>query len=179
MEYSWCGLIKGYLMMNNKIKLFAIILLGSVVNTGCQKAEPIQIKSNASNLEAERLYNEGRKLYLGNDVNIDYKRAFNNIGKSASMGNIRAQNDLGQMYYDGTGTNRDFKNAYFWFEKAANQGDPAALYNLGVMYKKGGYLQQSDTKAFYYFNKSANKGFIDAKYALANAYFKGGVLTRM
>jgi TPR repeat protein len=61
----------------------------------------------------------------------DDARAFELFQKAASLGNQRAQINLGILYFRGQGTTRDLVRARSWLEKAATTNDPYALYALG------------------------------------------------
>src|SRR5262249_51869341 len=51
--------------------------------------------------------------------------------KAATLGNQRAQINVGILYSRGQGTARDLVQARSWLEKAAARNDPYALYALG------------------------------------------------
>lgn len=101
----------------------------------------------------------------------DYQKAFEWFTKSADLGEIHAQNNLGMMYRDGKGVIQDYAKAYELFTKSANQGLDTAEYNLGVMYYFGMGIKQDETRAFEWYTKSANQGFAKAQFALGMMYY--------
>lgn len=58
-------------------------------------------------------------------------RALELFEKAATLGNQRAQVNVGILYFRGQGVPRDLVQARAWLEKAAANNDPYALYALG------------------------------------------------
>jgi TPR repeat protein len=58
-------------------------------------------------------------------------RAIELFEKAATLGNPRAQANIGILYFRGQGVPRDIVQARAWLEKAAANNDPYALYALG------------------------------------------------
>ena len=66
----------------------------------------------------EEYFDEGMAfLDFGNE-----KSAFNSTKKSAEMGHVGAQNNLGVMYGTGVGTDIDIEKSIYWIEKSAEGG---------------------------------------------------------
>ena len=58
--------------------------------------------------------------------------------KSATLGDVSAQRDLGCAYATGKiGIDKNEAIGRKWYQKAAKQGDPDAQYNLGIMLLRG------------------------------------------
>lgn len=94
---------------------------------------------------------------IGTTKNID--EAFKYYKQAAEMGNIFAQNSLGQRYLKGEGTTKDIEKAIFWFEKAASQEDDIAARNLGDCYNYGnGGVPRDIKKALKWYAKAAKPG---------------------
>jgi Caspase domain/Sel1 repeat len=55
----------------------------------------------------------------------------------AELGDVDAQNYVGEIYLKGLGTDPDYTQAAQWFQKAAVQGSRRARINLGYMYEQG------------------------------------------
>ncbi len=67
----------------------------------------------------------------------DSRGAFKLMREAATLGNRRAQYQLGLLYARGEGGGRDLKKARRWLQKAAMQGHPKAQFYLGRMYVVG------------------------------------------
>lgn len=83
--------------------------------------------------------NHQLQLYLGASYYQldDYTNAIKWYTKSANLGNVNAQNNLGTMYAEGQGVAQDYQKSIKWFLKSANQGFKVAQSNLGKMYENG------------------------------------------
>ena len=64
------------------------------------------------------------------------------LEKSAKIGDVAAQRDLGICYLYGNGKKADFNKAYEWLMKAASSNDGTAQYHIGVMCEKG-YIERT------------------------------------
>ena len=75
------------------------------------------------------------------------KKGFDACYRSAKLGLVEAQFNLGIMFEDGLGTERNFKKAASWYQRAATSGDERALNNLGNMYWHGKGVSKDKLKA--------------------------------
>ena len=91
------------------------------------------------------------------------KTDFETLKESASKGDAKAQNELGNMYANGSADAQSDNEALIWFEKSANQGYPEAQYNLGTMYQNAIGVDQDFKKAVKYYKLAANQGHREAK----------------
>ena len=91
----------------------------------------------------------------------------------ASKGNVRHQNNLGDIYHYGKGVNQDYKKAVKWYEKAAEQGHAEAQVNLGAMYYDGLGVTQDYKQAAKWYSKAAEQGDKKGQNMLGNMYYDG------
>uniref|UniRef100_U9STP2 HCP-like protein n=1 Tax=Rhizophagus irregularis (strain DAOM 181602 / DAOM 197198 / MUCL 43194) TaxID=747089 RepID=U9STP2_RHIID len=123
--------------------------------------------------------------YLGIEINIDKKKAFELYQIAANSGNIIAQYNLGCCYIHGNGVYKDDDKAFELFKKlaereysngirigtdidkqkafelyqeSANFGNSSAQYNLALMYENGEGIKKDINQATYWYNKSAEQG---------------------
>ena len=101
------------------------------------------------------------------------KEAFKWCLKSAIIGNIHAQNLLGNFYYGGTGCKKDIKKALKWYKISAKHNEDLAQESLGYMYEKGKRVKQNYKKAIYWYRKSTKQNNEYAQYNLGYLYEKG------
>ena len=110
--------------------------------------------------------------YLAMDGNKK-KESFKYCLKSAEIGNISAQNLLGNFYLSGIGCKKDIQKAIYWYKKSAEKGDDLAQESIGYLYEKGIGFPKDYQKAFNYYKKSAEQGNEFAQYSLGYFYEKG------
>ncbi len=91
------------------------------------------------------------------------KTDFETLKESASKGDAKAQNELGNMYANGSGPIQSDNEALKWFEKSANQGYAEAQYNLATMYQNAIGVDQDFKKAVKYYKLAAAQGHTGAK----------------
>ena len=127
----------------------------------------------ASAQNADRLYDEGKKLYDAKN----YTEAFPKLKAAAEKGHKKAQYRLGRCYEKGRGTAEDEKLAFQWYEKSAAQGYAKAQYELGDCYKDGDGVAKDRKKAVELFKKAAAQEYAEAEFALGKAYMKGKGIT--
>ena len=75
------------------------------------------------------------------------KKGFDACHRSAELGLVEAQFNLGVMFEDGLGTEQNFKKATIWYHRAATSGDERAMNNLGNMYWHGKGVSKDKLKA--------------------------------
>lgn len=93
----------------------------------------------------------------------DTKSKFEVLQETASKGNAKAQNELGNMFATGSAPVQSDNEALKWFEKSANQGYAEAQYNLGTMYQNAIGVDQDFKKAVKYYKLAAAQGHAEAK----------------
>lgn len=84
--------------------------------------------------DADKLFLQGMQHFEGNDVPIDFSKAFKLFQRAASLHHVEAQQYSGYCYFKGLGVVKNSTLAVEWFEKAAANNDPTALNNLGYCY---------------------------------------------
>lgn len=77
----------------------------------------------------------------------DYKSALKVWMGAAQAGDVKAQNDVGEIFERGLGTTPDYAAAAIWYQKAADKGYGPALFNLGTLYERGLGVPEDRLKA--------------------------------
>ena len=75
------------------------------------------------------------------------KKGFDACHRSAELGLVEAQFNLGVMFEDGLGTEQNFKKAATWYHRAANGGNKRAMNNLASLYWHGKGVSKDKRKA--------------------------------
>ena len=109
----------------------------------------------------------------GSGIEQDYKEFFKWCRKSAEMGFIIAQLELGYFYKEGKEIVQDYKEAFKWYRRAAEQGDASAQLELGYLYVAGNGTAKDYKEAFKCYRKAAEQGNISAKAELGVLYSHG------
>ena len=92
----------------------------------------------------------------------------------ASLGDSKAEYDLGQMYQFGLGVKPDMQAALQNYALAAGQEELAAMYALGITYIEGkNGIQADHAKGLDWLRQAAFKGNGYAQFALARVYEQG------
>lgn len=92
--------------------------------------------------------------------------------KSADLGYVKAQDEIGRRYFLGEGVLANRKEAHAWFLKAAEQGNQDSQYSVATdfLYQDG--IDLDVHKAIYWLSKSAKSGHIDSLKLLGKLYRK-------
>ncbi|KAG0012455.1 hypothetical protein BGZ80_011734 [Entomortierella chlamydospora] len=114
---------------------------------------------------AKSQYNVGLMYDSGMAVLLNYSRAIEWFGKSASEGYAPAQYHLGLKYQ---GVAQNDKIAVMWYREAADQGYAEAQYQLGRMYELGQGVAHDLLTAAEWYRKASSQGNNDAKWRLEN-----------
>ena len=116
----------------------------------------------------------GDEYLTGENVNRDYKKAFNYLKDAADAGDQHAQYRLGQLYYYGDGTDKDLVQAERYLKLALDQGDhDEAEYTLAMVYLHSGKEQMQAIKLL---QKSAKSQNTEAMCELANRHLNGFIV---
>ena len=132
---------------------FCVVFLSPMLIVGCHKihsttspqssqlqqlseenSEFVKLKRLAEQGNAEAQYKLGLTYDMGEEVDQDYKKAFELYEKSAQQGLASSQNKLGSMYRYGKGVEVNHAKATEWYWKAYEQGNEEAHYQLGTIY---------------------------------------------
>ena len=127
------------------------------------------IATSAGAQSAEKLYEEGKRLY----DEKNYVEAYPKLRAAAEKGHKKAQYRVGRCYDKGHAVEEDDKQAFEWYLKSANQGFPKAQYQVGKSYKNGEGVKKDRKVAVEWFMKAAKQDNADAQLALGKAYLKG------
>ena len=103
----------------------------------------------------------------------DYKKAFYYLSYDASLGDDKAQYNLGIMYKKGLGVPVNNNEAFSWFFLSANQGNILANYALGHSYLKGSGIKQNYKLALKAFKYSALREHPTSRLLIGNMYYQG------
>ena len=106
--------------------------------------------------------------YMGIEMDIDKKKAFELFQEAANLGNASGINSLGYCYENGIGTDIGKQKAFELYQKAANLGDTSGIHNLGNCYRNGIGTDIDKQKAFEFYKKAANLDNRVAQYKLEN-----------
>ena len=107
----------------------------------------------------------GLKYYLGDEVEQDYKKAYDLYRLSANQDYCFAQSRLGTLYEQGYGVDISPSDAIYWWNKAVTitNDDPwkwvcgEAAYKLGYAYYDGWGVERDLSKAKEYFERYVPK----------------------
>ena len=103
----------------------------------------------------------------------DYKKALYNLSYDASLGDDKAQYNLGIMYKKGLGVPVNDNEAFSWFFLSANQGNILANYALGHSYLKGSGIKQNYKLALKAFKYAALREHPTSRLIIGNMYYQG------
>ena len=103
----------------------------------------------------------------------DYKKALYYLSYDASLGDDKAQYNLGIMYKKGLGVPVNNNEAFSWFFLSANQGNILANYALGHSYLKGLGIKQNYKLALKAFKYSALREHPTSRLLIGNMYYQG------
>ena len=103
----------------------------------------------------------------------DYKKALYYLSYDASLGDDKAQYNLGIMYKKGLGVPVNNNEAFSWFFLSANQGNILANYALGHSYLKGSGIKQNYKLALKAFKYSALREHPTSRLLIGNMYYQG------
>ena len=127
------------------------------------------------NVDAERLYRQGRDLIEVKDV-IPGMRL---VREAAEKGFPLAQYHVGWAYENGqNGLNKDVEMAVQWYKRAAENGVAEAQFALGMCYYEGKGVARYYSEAAKWLKKAAEQGLADAQYCLGNMYNMGYGVTK-
>lgn len=129
----------------------------------------LMVSIGAGAQSADKLYEEGKKLYDAKN----YAEAFPKLKAAAEKGHKKAQYRMGRCYDKGNGVEENDKLGFEWYMKSAQQGFAKAQYQVGKCYKNGEGVKKDRQAAFTWFEKAAKQDNADAELALGKAYLKG------
>ena len=95
----------------------------------------------------------------------NYQTALKVWMDQAMVGDVEAQNYVGEIYHKGLGTAPDYFKAAEWYQKAAAQGSKRAQINLGSLYESGLGVEQDVNKALNLYRQGSGISGDDLIYA--------------
>ena len=156
--------------------LFCTILYASSYDNGIKYYKKKQYKKAQESFKIAVNNKDDRAMLAlgimynnGDGVKKDLDIAINWYEKAAKLGNMYANEKLGNIY----ASKQDYKKAANFFEKAANGGDATSAYNLGYFYTGGLGVKRDLKKSLQWYEKSAKLGHIDAQLNLGFMYIAG------
>lgn len=93
----------------------------------------------------------------------DVKKGIYELINAAMLGDVRAQNKLGDIYYFGNDVEKDNETAYKYYLMAAKNGNPYAMYSVGYMIVKKEKLYVDKYVGLDWLRKAAYLGDESAK----------------
>ena len=108
----------------------------------------VSLGANAQN--AEKLYDEGKKLYDAEQ----YDKAVPKLQAAADKGHKKAQYRLGRCYDKGYSVKEDDKKAFELYMKAAKQEYAKAEFQVGKCYMKGKGVAANQVEAKKWFKRA-------------------------
>lgn len=168
-----------YKRLADEGNLFAMVGLGLCYCCGRGVSENVQkgvgLIRFALDKSNPKAYNAMGILYkLGIGVSKDIKKGLSLQKKSAELGYVAAQYNLGRAYLLGQkGIVKSESLALMWFKKAAKQGYGEALCELANAYMNGIGVAKNIELALRLYKSAFSKGVPSAKLALGELYFVG------
>lgn len=131
-------------------KLIIPVILANLLLPACPQESPAiiaewQKQAEQGDPAAQRIL--GRMYYRGNEVPLDFSKAFKWLRLSAEQGDVEGQLHLGGMYYNGNGVSQDRAETVRWWRAAAEQRYDKAQRGLGLLYFNGQGVPQDYIQA--------------------------------
>ena len=123
--------------------------------------------------DSNAVYLLGIFNYLGIEVCVNKRKAFELYQKAVNLGNVFAMSSLGNFYKLGIGTSVNEQKAFELYQKAADLGNATGMNNLGICYEDGIGTNIDKQKAFELFQNAADLGNALGINNLAYCYEKG------
>ena len=103
----------------------------------------------------------------------DFKKAFVLYSRSAELGNIEAQCNLGYMYIVGQGVSIDKKLSSYWWKKSADLGFIHSMRDIGQNLLTGQGIEKNPKEACKYFKMASDANYSHGTADLAFCYLTG------
>ena len=87
----------------------------------------------ANQFYAPACYNVAIMCLKGDGCSKNVSKGIEELIHSATLGHLKAQKKLGDVYYEGEIVSKDLDKAYNYYLMAAEQGDPYSMYSVGYM----------------------------------------------
>lgn len=119
------------------------------------------------------LFQLGLAYHEGKKVSLDYTTAASLYERAAILGDVRAQNNLGNLLLDGLGLKKDASRAVELYRKAALKNEVNAPLNLGTAYEAGNGVDKDDEAAVRAYKQASDRGHAKALAFLGSMYRRG------
>lgn len=160
-----------------KPKILVLVLCVASQSVPCvfaqSAAAPSGSKAEASGLDNNSEYEEGKIFLHGRGVEKDPAKALEHFQKAAELGHIEAPGAIGYFYSVGLVVEKDEAKAAECFQKGSDKGSALAKFNLGRFHLDGKGGLSGTEKGLALMEESASLGLPDAHAALAEIYFLG------
>ncbi|GHM99220.1 hypothetical protein WSM22_07100 [Cytophagales bacterium WSM2-2] len=125
-------------------------------------------------LNADDLFTKGKAQLASGNVS----EGLGNLERAASVGHVKSQSELGQLYRKGSEVNRDYTRSLNWFKKSAAQEDAFSQNAVGEFYLNGLGVSEDYAVAYSWFEKAAGKNFAEAQFNIGTMYLNGRGVTK-
>lgn len=140
---------------------------------GEEEVDVSALQQLADRGNADAQYELGLRLYEGQGIAKDEKKAVEWFQKAADQHNLPAMNALGHVYEFGQGIAKDEKKAFEWYKKAATYGNAQAQQNLSECYEAGKGVEKDPVEALKWLERAAHQDFAPSQAAYAWRLEKG------
>jgi uncharacterized protein len=113
----------------------------------------------------------GWQYRTGMGVPVDTAEARRRYQRSAELGDVTGESQLGWMYAHVEPI--DYRLAMQWYKKAADQKDATAENNIGYLYENGLGVARDYTQAVSWYEMAASVGYARAQFHLGHLYDLG------
>ena len=136
----------------------------------CTKAKILLENEIFLNVIPTFSYSLGNLFYYGcEEIEHDYKKAFEYFSLAAQQDLPAAKDMLGDMYLNGFGVKADEEEALWYYRQSAEAGISNSFTNLGYLYSK----RKNYTEAIFWNRKAANNGNSVGQSNLGNLFENG------
>jgi hypothetical protein len=112
------------------------------------------------------LFRLAKLLVEGSESDVEVQKGFKACYRSAELGLVEAQFNLGVMLEDGLGTKKNLPKAASWYRIAANNGNKRAMNNLGNLYWHGKGVDEDRVVAEIWYSLALDNGSRLARFNL-------------
>lgn len=143
-------------------------------------SQPVLGGTESGEPEVDADFDLALRHYWGDDVPIDYGRAYDLFYGAANRGHTLAKTFLAQQLYLGRGIQCDERLAVQWYKRAmpklvelAAKGDPVAQIQCGYMYRNGLGVKKCTLHASAWYQLAADQDHPIGQCEMARVYDAG------
>ena len=115
---------------------------------------------------------------MGEGTEIDAMKAFRNYERSANLGNVLGQYNLGRLYDQGVNGSKNAYEAVNWLNKAAEQDHLPAMEYLARIYFHGRGVNRNYQKAYQWITRSGGANTAEKHYFLGYLSLNGHAVNK-